>query len=98
MNNFNLLTNHAEQAASMLKEIANRHRLMICCCLGDKEMSVSELNTLVPLSQSALSQHLARMRSAKLVTTRKEQQTVYYKMHNENISKVMSTLQSIYSQ
>lgn len=87
---------HAANAAALLKELANVNRLMICCCLGDQELSVSELNEQIPLSQSALSQHLARLREAELVTTRKQGLTVYYKLHGENALKVILTLKSIY--
>ncbi|MGJ8692058.1 MAG: ArsR/SmtB family transcription factor [Thalassotalea sp.] len=90
------LAEHAQAATTLLKELANDKRLMICCCLGEQELSVSELNKLVPLSQSALSQHLARMRDANLVITRRESQTIYYRLANDAVLKVIATLKSIY--
>lgn len=87
---------HARQAAGLLKAIANEHRLMILCTLIHGELCVSELNDKVPLSQSALSQHLASLRDAGLVQTRKESQTVYYQIHGTNAIKIIHVLQSIY--
>ena len=90
------LAEHAQAATKLLKELSNDKRLMICCCLGENELSVSDLNQLVPLSQSALSQHLARLREANLVITRRESQTIYYRLADESVLKIISTLKSIY--
>lgn len=87
---------HALEAANLLKTMANEHRLMILCTLIKGELCVSELNEKVPLSQSALSQHLASLRDAGLVTTRKESQTVYYQLSGDEAVKIISVLQSIY--
>lgn len=90
------LAQHAARAAALLKELSNESRLIICCCLGDNEMSVGTLNREVPLSQSALSQHLARLREAGIVSTRKESQTVYYRLADLDAKQVIATLRSIY--
>jgi len=90
------LAAHAKNAAGLLKELGNESRLMVCCSLGNRELCVSELNELVPLSQSALSQHLARLREAGLVDTRKQGQTVYYRLAGDNAIKIIQTLRSIY--
>jgi DNA-binding transcriptional ArsR family regulator len=87
---------HAQEAAALLKALANENRLMILCTLLEGEMSVGELNTRVPLSQSALSQHLASLREAGLVSTRKEAQTVYYQLLGDEAQKIIAVLQSIY--
>jgi DNA-binding transcriptional ArsR family regulator len=87
---------HATQAANLLKALANENRLMIMCTLLSGELSVGELNAKVPLSQSALSQHLASLRDAGLVRTRKEAQTVYYQVCGDEASKIIAVLQSIY--
>ena len=71
---------HADDAAALLKALANPHRLQILCVLGTGELAVSELNEFVALSQSALSQHLAKLRSDGLVATRRESQTIYYRL------------------
>ncbi len=83
---------HAEQAAQFLKLMANPHRLMILCHLLDAEMSVSELNQHLPLSQSALSQHLAVLRNSGLVKTRREQQTIHYSLASIEVQAVMAVL------
>lgn len=87
---------HAQAAANLLKALANENRLMILCTLIGGELSVGELNTRVPLSQSALSQHLASLREAGLVATRKEAQTVYYSLLGDDAQKIIAVLQSIY--
>jgi DNA-binding transcriptional ArsR family regulator len=87
---------HAQNAAALLKALANENRLMILCTLMGGEMSVGELNEKVPLSQSALSQHLASLREAGLVSTRKEAQTVFYSLEGDEATKVITVLQSIY--
>ncbi len=83
---------HAEQAAQFLKLMANPHRLMILCHLLDAELSVSELNQHLPLSQSALSQHLAVLRNSGLVQTRREQQTIYYSLASIEVQAIMAEL------
>lgn len=69
---------HAHDAAALLKALANPHRLQILCVLGEGELSVGALNERIPLSQSALSQHLAVLRSDGLVRTRRESQAIHY--------------------
>ncbi|MCL1148090.1 metalloregulator ArsR/SmtB family transcription factor [Shewanella marinintestina] len=92
----NAMVTNAESAAKWLKAIANPYRLMILCLLLDKELSVTELNKTVPLSQSALSQHLAVLRSEDLVATRKSSQVVYYTLKNEQVTEVISILHRKY--
>lgn len=74
------MAQHADSAARLLKALSNPHRLQVLCVLGDEELSVSELNQRIPLSQSALSQHLKVLREDRLVTTRREAQAVYYRV------------------
>lgn len=87
---------HATEAAKMLRSMANENRLMILCRLIQGELSVSELNRQIPLSQSALSQHLAYLREAGLVKTRRESQTIYYRLQGEDAIKVLHVLHSIF--
>jgi DNA-binding transcriptional ArsR family regulator len=75
------MADHAESAAGLLRAMANPHRLRILCVLGEGELSVGALNSRIPLSQSALSQHLAVLRDDGLVATRRESQTIYYRVH-----------------
>ncbi|MFU8832546.1 MAG: ArsR/SmtB family transcription factor [Wenzhouxiangella sp.] len=86
------MARHAGEAAQFLKLMANPHRLMILCHLLDTEMSVSELNQHLPLSQSALSQHLAMLRKSGLARTRRDQQTIYYSLANPAVHAIMAEL------
>lgn len=87
---------HAREAANLLKAMANEHRLLILCTLLEGELCVGDLNARVSLSQSALSQHLANLREAGLVRTRKESQTVYYSVNGCAAAQILTVLQSIY--
>ncbi len=86
----------AGAAANMLKHLANPSRLRILCELGQGERSVGELEGVVGLSQSALSQHLAKLRAAKLVSTRRESQTVYYSLADAGVTKIIGALYDLY--
>lgn len=91
----------AEKAAvveSVLKMMANRNRLMILCSLLDEERSVTQINDIVPLSQSALSQHLSALRQAELVATRREAQTIYYRVASDSVRAILATLYEQYCQ
>jgi len=91
------LESKAAEAAALLKLLANENRLLILCRLTLKvEMAVGDLATAVGLSQSALSQHLARMREEGLVTTRREAQTIFYRIANENAQRLLILLKDIY--
>lgn len=90
------MLHNAETAAKWLKAISNPYRLMILCLLLDNELSVTELNETVPLSQSALSQHLAILRTEDLVDTRKQSQLVYYTLKNQQVRDVISILYKRY--
>ncbi len=76
--------------------MANPKRLMILCSLVEGEVPVGVLATQVGLSQSALSQHLSKLRAQKLVKTRRDAQTIYYSSTSESVIKVLATLESIY--
>lgn len=83
---------NALRAESFLKLLANRNRMMILCVLMEGELSVSELNARIPLSQSALSQHLAALRAADMVATRRQAQTVYYHLKDRKVEVVLKAL------
>jgi DNA-binding transcriptional ArsR family regulator len=87
---------NAKKAEAMLKILANEKRLMILCHLVKTEKTVSELSKLVGLSQSALSQHLAKMRALNLVETDKKGQEVFYRIENQEVEAILSTLYLIY--
>lgn len=87
---------HAEDAAGLMKALGNESRLMILCLLADGERSVSDLNEIVRLSQSALSQQLARLRAQGLVKTRRESQTIFYSLAEGPADQVIRLLHDIY--
>ena len=87
---------HAADAARLLKALGNEKRLMLLCLLVEGERSVGELNARLDLSQSALSQHLAVLREDKLVTTRREAQTIYYSLAEGPAQRIIDTLHGIY--
>lgn len=87
----------AAEASRLLRTLANEHRLLILCCLsGQAEMPVGALVAEVGLSQSALSQHLARLRSEGLVAFRRESQTLYYRIADPAVLPVLGALSEIY--
>jgi DNA-binding transcriptional ArsR family regulator len=86
----------ADLAADLLKAVANPQRLRILCLLIEGELAVSQLNERIPLSQSALSQHLALLRTKSLVSTRKQAQTVFYSVADGPIRQIIQTLHDIY--
>lgn len=90
------LKESARHASSLLKAMSNEHRLLILCQLLHTERSVGQLERLIGLSQSALSQHLARLRRDKLVKTRRVAQTIYYSLEGEEASAVIDTLYGLY--
>jgi DNA-binding transcriptional ArsR family regulator len=87
---------HARSAAGLLKALANEQRLMILCNLTEGELSVGELNERLPLSQSALSQHLAVLREEGIVATRREAQVIRYSMQPGAAAQVVGLLHDIY--
>ena len=90
------LQNNAQRASALLKAMSNQHRLLILCQLVHGERSVGEMERTIGLSQSALSQHLARLRRDKLVKTRRQAQTIYYSLAGEEASAVIETLYGLY--
>ena len=86
----------AGEAAGLMRALANEKRLMILCQLGEREMSVGQMLALVGLSQSALSQHLAKLRDERLVTTRRDGTTIFYRIADPAVLKVIAVLAEIY--
>ncbi|WP_111396629.1 ArsR/SmtB family transcription factor [Humitalea rosea] len=86
----------AEEAARMLTAMANAKRLMVLCHLLEGEKSVGQLAELVGLAPAALSQHLARMRDLRLVETRRDGQTIYYRLSSAEVEAMLETLYRLY--
>jgi DNA-binding transcriptional ArsR family regulator len=88
---------NAGQAAAMLRALGNERRLMILCLLIEgSEMSAGDLAQEVGISQSALSQHLAKMRAEGLVTFRREAQSIHYRIADPNVKRLITLLKNIY--
>ena len=87
---------HAGKASDLLKVMSNNHRLMLLCVLSQGEKCVGELEEIVGISQSALSQHLARLRESGLVATRRNAQTIYYSLSSQKVRKLLLSLCEIY--
>jgi len=92
----NDIRQHSDNAASWLKTISHKDRLVILCQLTHGEMCVGDLSENSDLSQSAFSQQLAVLRKHKLVKTRKESQTVYYSLADNNVINLIQLLSSIF--
>lgn len=86
----------AEEAAQLLAAMANPKRLLILCNLLEQERSVSGLAQIVGLEQSPLSQHLSKLRALRLVKTRRDGQTIYYRLASGAVTRVLTTLYEIY--
>lgn len=85
---------NARGAADLLRALANEYRLSVLCALRHGELSVGELVTRANLSQSALSQHLGRLRQEELVATRRSRQTIYYRIADPDVFELIQALAS----
>ena len=94
--NLEALERQAGAAEGLLKAIANRRRLTILCELTNGERSVSDLGAAIGLSQSALSQHLGKLRADGLVAFRRTAQTLHYRVADRRALQVLQVLKQIY--
>ena len=83
---------HCSAAAGVLRALGNEQRLMILCHLVPQALSVGQLNERLTLSQSALSQHLAVLRQAGMVRTKRQSQTVYYSLAPGVVTRLLGVL------
>lgn len=86
-----------QQKAELLNVMANAQRLRVLSTLSEGEMAVGNLADHIGLSQSAISQHLAKLRAGDLVTTRREAQTIYYSVKSEKVAMVLEVLDRIFT-
>ncbi len=91
------LTEGANAAAAFLKGFAHETRLLILCCLAEREMSVTELEQVLGIRQPALSQQLARLRTQNLVTTRREAKSIYYSLASNEARQLIELLCEMFS-
>ena len=87
---------YAVEAELFLKQFANKTRLMILCSLLDEEKSVTELLDGSNVSQPVMSQHLALLREAKMVATRREGQTIYYRLSDERVQRLIALMNEFF--
>ncbi|MCB1650645.1 MAG: winged helix-turn-helix transcriptional regulator [Alphaproteobacteria bacterium] len=93
---FEKLEENVKAASRLLKALSNEKRLMIICSLYEQELCVGDIEKLVNLSQSALSQHLARLRRDGFVKTRRDAQTIYYSLNDPATRSVLECLYNYY--
>ncbi len=86
----------AAEAATLLTAMANPTRLLILCALVNGEKPVHELVAQSGISQSAVSQHLTKMRNLKLVSTRRDAQSIYYTLASDEVHRVLEVLYDVY--
>ena len=96
MINIKHIEKNAAHAVTLLKALSNEKRLVIICSLYKEEKSVGELEIVTGLSQSALSQHLARLRKDNIVKTRRQAQMIYYSLNDIGSQSILECLNKIY--
>lgn len=94
--NIEIPTDAARRACDLLAALGNEKRLLILCQLAAGERSVGEIAPAIGLSQSALSQHLARLRRDGIVQTRRASQTIYYSLASAEAQRVIETLYGLF--
>lgn len=87
---------NAAQASALLKSLSNPSRLLVLCALVTREHTAGELEELTGISQSAISQHLARLRDDDMVDTRRDAQRIFYSLKNQAARAVLETLHGLY--
>lgn len=92
------IKSNLQQASSLLKAMSNEHRLLILCNLVEGEKTVSELEELVGLRQTTLSQHLARLRYEGLVSTRRAAQNIFYSISSDEGNRILDAIHGMYCQ
>ena len=86
----------ADSVAQLLTAMANQNRLMILCHLSGRERNVGEIAKLIGLEQSPLSQHLAKLRALRLVTTRRDGQQIFYSLASVKVEALLGTIYKLY--
>jgi len=90
------LHDSAVRVTDLLKAMANPSRLMILCQLAEGERSVGEMESVIGISQSGLSQHLAVLRRKRIVSTRREAQSIYYSLASKEVEDIMAALYRVF--
>ena len=95
-NDLRAMRKHAGDAASMMRALSHEARLLVLCELVGGERTAGELVQRSGLSQSALSQHLAKLRDENIVATRREAQSIFYRIADPKAARLLSVLHEIY--
>jgi len=90
------MTGNAKRASAFLKALAHESRLIILCILAEGEKSVSELEEILELRQPTVSQQLARLRTDRLVSTRRDGKTVYYSLASEEARTIIAAIYEVF--
>ncbi len=90
------MMDRARDASDFLKALAHEHRLVLLCLLAERERSVGELEELLSLRQTTVSQQLARLRLDELVTTRRDGRTIYYSLADERLRQILRVLYEMF--
>jgi DNA-binding transcriptional ArsR family regulator len=90
------LMRNARDASDFLKAISNESRLLLLCLLAERERSVGELEAILGMRQSTVSQSLARLRYDDFVTTRRDGKTIYYSIANPDVKRVLAIIYDIF--
>lgn len=86
----------ARKASDLLKAMSHEMRLVILCLLSEGERSVGDIEAILSMPQAAVSQQLARLRLDRLVKTRRNGRTVYYRLANEEVTALIGTLYGLF--
>tara|TARA_R110001592_G_scaffold29350_5_gene106528 strand:+ start:993 stop:1304 length:312 start_codon:yes stop_codon:yes gene_type:complete len=86
------IEDNADRASGFLKGLASPHRLLILCQLVESEKSVTELIAATGLAQTSMSQHLSKLKEEEIVTFRRDHRTLYYRINNNAVLKIMDVL------
>jgi DNA-binding transcriptional ArsR family regulator len=90
------LMRKGRKASNFLKTLSHESRLLLLCLLAERERSVTELENILALRQSAVSQQLARLRYDGMVDTRRDGKTIYYSLASEDVRRVISVVYDIF--
>lgn len=91
-----LLMRRARKASNFLKALSHESRLLLLCLLAERERSVTELENILSLRQSAVSQQLARLRYDGMVDTRRDGKTIYYSLANDDVRRLIAVIYDIF--
>jgi ArsR family transcriptional regulator len=94
--NLEIMMAASTDAAALLKVLSHEHRLLILCFIGEQEKSVQEIEHFLGISQSAVSQQLAKLRDRNIVGTRRDGKNIYYSIKDPHVGKLIETLQQIF--